>query len=225
MNQMLRKAMVSGLFVSIGTELDAEEDFPPGASDYRSAFCARVFPEDLDDEALEQVAMSEGVREEDGALIIPVGHGHFVLCDLQVSSQDIWEALDAREGDLETVGSLVLDLDNDGLSEDLPIDIEPFMGGFIIVNNVEINPAWTGAKLGLLGTALALRHWSFGCGLAALYPMKPGAKGIERDTSSAALAKYWGQLGFVELSGNVFVAPVDRHRMDAFIAKMMNSAR
>lgn len=183
-------------------------------------FHTRIYPEDMSGDDRDWIQANAHVSEEDESWVVSVGSGHFVVCDLQFPAREVLEALDAREGDLETVGARVLNLDGHGLVADLPVESNVFAGGMVIVNNVHIDPCWTGAKLGLIGTALVLRHFSFGCGVAALYPMKPGARDDERASSAAGLGRYWGRLGFVEHSGNVFVAALGWDHLDSLIGEL-----
>ncbi|MGB2737359.1 MAG: hypothetical protein WBC27_04880 [Candidatus Nanopelagicales bacterium] len=131
-------------------------------------------------------------------LVIPVGRGEFVTADLQ--APDCWEELDSRGHDLGLVGRALLGEGFD-LAE-LRAAFELVHMRAVIVNSMEIDPEWRGAKLGLLATELAIRELGKGADVAALFPMKPGLADLaERAAANRALSGFWGHLGFVEFNG------------------------
>ena len=99
-----------------------------------------------------------------------------------------------------------MDLRRGGLLPELADELSSFESYAIIVNSAHINPLWRGARLGLVGTGLALRELSRGCALAVLDPMEPGTVDEQaRAASHARLSRYWGSLGFEPFADRVHV--------------------
>jgi hypothetical protein len=220
-----RDELSDTLRVSLSTELDADEDSggcPPGAQDYYAEFTVTWYPEHglhvtKDAEStLRRLAEASGSDLTGDAVQLPVGHGHFLVVD--TFSPDVYDALDAREGDLEKLASSLFPGESDDrslLAPDLD-DVVEFVGGFaILVNSVTIDPLWRGASFGLRATGTVLEELRRGCSFAALHPMTPGTKGVAaRDSSHRALSRYWGRLGFRPWRDEIMVLPLATTALD-----------
>jgi len=157
-----RDELSATLRVSLITELDADDDsgdYPPGARDYHAEFTVTWYPQhglhvakDADP-TLRRLADAAGSDVTDEAVRLPVGHGHFLVVD--TFGPEVYDALDARESDLEKLASSLFPGGSDDgsmLAPDLD-DVVEFVGGFaILVNSVTTDPAWRGASFGLRAT-------------------------------------------------------------------------
>jgi hypothetical protein len=89
--------------LSAELELPGEEPFPPGAVDSYASYAVGWFPGENDewdegDEAVvARLAEAAKVDVAQDRVMIPVGHAPLVVVD---TSEDLFEALDAREADL-----------------------------------------------------------------------------------------------------------------------------
>jgi GNAT superfamily N-acetyltransferase len=147
-------------------------------------------PEDL--RLLESIARQG--REIDDGIRFEVGRAHFVVADLLEGG--LYDALDARESDLEYLAAVLF---SKGDNDTYEIEEELLAPGnhAVLVNLVEIDPIWRGMKLGLLSTGVALLELGRGCSFAALDAMQPGVDDEARRRSiHKRLTWYWRQLGF-----------------------------
>ena len=131
-------------------------------------------------------------------LVVPVGHGGFVLAELD--SPGCWHDLAAKGQDLGLVGESLRGEASD-LSP-LRTTVDLVYGRALIVNSMEIDPGWRGARYGLLAIELGMRELGRFADVAALYPMRPGLTDLEeRAAANRGLAQYWAHLGFVDYNG------------------------
>lgn len=193
---------------------------PPGAVDYYATFFVDWFPGDMDTEpdgvVLAAAARAAGITDADSECVeIPVGRAHFLIVD--TADPNLYEALDAREGDLELLGSVLLSQGHlvDALADQLEIG----SGYGILGNSLSIDAPWRGMHLGLRGAALALNELRRGCDFAAVFPMEPGTrKEDERHASHARLAKYWARLGFELWQNQIMVLDLNLTTFDQSVA-------
>jgi GNAT superfamily N-acetyltransferase len=133
-----------------------------------------------------------------------IGNAHIVRCRL--GDPRVFDLLDALDGDLSAVGSVVLDPSSGepaGPVEDL---IEGFGENFLILDRVELLPGWRGRGLGRWFAAEAIEVLSDGGTFVAAYaaPMDD-SEGAERRRAESKLKGVWGDIGFEPLRGNVMV--------------------
>lgn len=205
-----RASVVKGLRQTLSVTVRTEllQPTPVAVQEYTAALNVHWSPDDGPD--VNRAALSELAKVDIDAylpeldrflpdtLAIPVGQGSFVSVDLLAPS--CWTELAGRGRDLGLVGEGLLGEAFD-LSE-LRSTLDMTHGRAVIVNYVEIAPAWRGAKYGLLAAELVIRELGRCADAAALYPMQPGLEDLgERATAAAALADYWGQIGFVDFNG------------------------
>ena len=219
-----KQALLRSLSVELSVELAPYEDadpYPPGAQDYNAAFLVTWFPEDVvtlarDAIILRGLAVEAGAELTGEEIRLPVGSGHFLLIDLH--EPEVLDSLDAREADLETLGSAVLAGRSDETEMMAPGLVQRFdaFGSYaILVNHVEISSAWRGSGAGLAATAAVLQGMRRGCAFAALYPMEPGLRETSaRSAARAGLQRYWGRLGFADWTDNVMVLSLTRTDLD-----------
>ena len=130
--------------------------------------------------------------------MIPVGQGEFFWADLR--SPTCWEELSGRGLDVGLVGEALFGEAFDLAKLRSVVDLD--YGRALIVNSMEIAPAWRGAGFGLLATELTIGELGRDADVAALYPMKPGLADLaERAAVNRALSEYWARIGFVDFDG------------------------
>ena len=99
---------------------------PSGAVDFHATFYVDWFPDEIDtapdDVVLTAAARAAGVADSESDYVeIPVGSAHFLIIDS--ADPNLYDALDAREGDLELLGGALL---SDGrLVDALADQLEP----------------------------------------------------------------------------------------------------
>lgn len=214
------------LTASLHTRLECElrtagnQMEPSGAVDYHATFYVDWFPGEIDtapDElVLAAAALAAGVADSGSEYVeIPVGGAHFLIVDS--ADPDLYDALDAREGDLELLGSALL---RDGrLVDALADQLEAGSGYGILGNSLWIDAPWRGLHLGLTGAALAFNEMRRGCDFAAVFPMEPGTAGEdERDASHTRLTGYWARLGFELWQDQIMVLDLNLSTFDESVA-------
>ncbi|WP_405056817.1 hypothetical protein OG474_29260 [Kribbella sp. NBC_01505] len=212
--------------VRLATELTlpGEEHYPPGAVDYHASFSLTWYSFTADDpsdlQLLETIA-DQGTETDDG-IEFTVGQAHLVKVDL--SQSGLFDALDAREADLEYLASLLFTERSNGEYE-IESELEGFYSDAILVNSAEVDPLWRGHKLGLLGAGTAINELGRGCGLVALDAMQPGTRGAAaRKASHQRLAGYWSQLGFTPWRDRVLILDLALRTFDDHLTKLVRDA-
>ena len=175
-------ALKPTLFVTLHTDV-VQDASPAAVQEYRAEVYVEWSPDDgpeVDLAALSALAHvdAEHFLPEIGnvlpeTLVIPVGHGEFFAADLL--SATCWPELSGRGLDVALVGEALFGEAFDLATLRSVVDL--VHGRALIVNSMEIEPAWRGAGFGLLATELALGELGRGADVAALYPMKPGVGG------------------------------------------------
>ncbi|GAA5202004.1 hypothetical protein GCM10023346_47770 [Arthrobacter gyeryongensis] len=140
--------------------------------------------------------------EDDDEQII--GNAHIVRC--RISDPRVFDLLDALDGDLSAVASVVLDPvsgEPTGPVEDM---LQGFGENFLIIDRVEMLPGWRGRGLGRWFAAEVIEVLSDGGTFVATYasPMDE-SEGTERRRVESKLKGVWGDIGFEPVSGNVMV--------------------
>jgi GNAT superfamily N-acetyltransferase len=133
-----------------------------------------------------------------------IGNAHIVRC--RIGDPRVFDLLDALDGDLSAVASVVLDPfsgEPAGLVEDV---IEGFGENFLILDRVEMLPGWRGRGLGRWFAAEVIEVLSDGGTFVAAYaaPMDE-TEGSERRRAESKLKGVWGDIGFEPISGSVTV--------------------
>lgn len=133
-----------------------------------------------------------------------IGHAHIVRC--RIGDPRVFDLLDALDGDLSAVASVVLDpLSGEpaGPVEDM---IEGFGENFLILDRVELLPGWRGRGLGRWFAAEAIEVLSDGGTFVAAYAAPiDDSEGLERRRAESKLKRVWGDIGFTPICGNVMV--------------------
>jgi hypothetical protein len=217
-----RDQLTGSLFTRLECELRTADNRmePSGAVDYYATFFVDWFPSEIDTEPDEVVlaaaARAAGIADATSECIeIPVGRAHFLIVDS--ADPNLYEALDAKEGDLELLGSALLSQGH--LVDALADQLEPGSGYGILGNSLCIDAPWRGMHLGLRGAALALNELRRGCDFAAVFPMEPGTMTEdERQASHARLAKYWARLGFEHWQNQIMVLDLNLTTFDQSVA-------
>ncbi len=178
-------ALKPTLFVTLRTDV-VQDAGPAAVQEYGATVNVEWSPDDgpeVDLAALSALAHvdAEHFLPEIGnvlpdTLVIPVGQGEFFWADLR--SPTCWEELSGRGLDVGLVGEALFGEAFDLAKLRSVVDLD--YGRALIVNSMEIEPAWRGAGFGLLATELALGELGRGADVAALYPMKPGVGGPRR---------------------------------------------
>jgi len=215
----LRNSLPGELVVTLSTELRRAnaEAYPPGARDYTAEFhfhWRRDFESDNLDKAEKTIlalAKQAGVDVGDDVVPVRAGYAHIVVVDLLDNS--LYDALDAREADLEYLASVLL-TDNE-IDEELDSSLAGIGTYAILVNSVYVEPPWRGRAFGLLGTGLALAELRRGCSFAALDAVEPGATDdAERARSHQRLRQYWQRLGFSPFRDRVLTLDLGTTQFD-----------
>ncbi|GAA3617095.1 hypothetical protein GCM10022223_37040 [Kineosporia mesophila] len=185
-----------------------KDPWPPGATEYSVSFSVSWFrpeaKEAPDGDAQILGELSRDAADADGYVTARVGSANLIVADIYERS--LFEALDARSGDLAHIGGAILDIGSGELAAELLRIVDGVGQNLLIVNTVQIDEPFRGLSFGLIGTGLLLQHLCKSSGgVAALYPMKPGAQDEDRDTSYARLSAYWSRLGFELFQDNVHV--------------------
>ena len=132
-----------------------------------------------------------------------------------------WAALDAMEGDLEHIGSTILNVADGSLLDDLDERIESFDERLLILNSVNLADEWRGFGIGALLAGAALEAMSPGARLAATYPMPlDDATGDTRRAAAEKLGKVWAQIGFEPYRNGVWVADFGRVEFTRGLAEL-----
>lgn len=148
------------------------------------------------------VTVNEGA-EEDGTPGPVVCRIHIVRGLL--GHPELWETLDALEGDLEAVGGTILDVRRGDLVDDLDEEIEPSGDRLLILNSVTLSGEWRGYGLGALFAGVALETLAPGARLAATFPAPlTDAEEAEREVAIHQLGTVWSQIGFASYKDGVW---------------------
>lgn len=216
-----RRHVVDSLRVTVQTTLDPNPEagvYPPGAQDWWASFVVRRWIDDTAqtdaDGAVLDDLFAAGETGSDGTPIVTIGEAQFVVVD---HMQDVYEALDARDSDLEQIGTFYAE----GDWED-QLDFAVLESSSIIVQNVMINFAWRGANMGLLATGSILSGTRRGCAFAILHAMGHGADGdANRARANEGLTRYWGHLGFEVQGDELLVMDLSSTVLDTRLAALL----
>lgn len=140
--------------------------------------------------------------EDDNEQVI--GHAHIVRC--RMGDPRVFDLLDALDGDLSAVASVVLDPSSGEPAGPVEDMIEGFGENFLILDRVEMLPGCRGRGLGRWFAAEAIEVLSDGGTFVAAYasPMDD-SEGTERRRAESKLKGVWGDIGFKPVRGNVMV--------------------
>ncbi|TDD53848.1 hypothetical protein E1263_27530 [Kribbella antibiotica] len=212
--------------VRLSTELalPGQEHYPPGAVDYNATFSLTWYSFTTDDPSdihlLEAIA--DHGKDADDGIEFTVGHAHLVKVDL--GQHGLFDALDARDADLEYLAALLFTERPNGEYE-IESELEGFNSDALLVNSAEVDPLWRGHKLGLLGTGTAIKEIGRGCGLVALDAMQPGTRGAPaRRASHQRLTSYWSQLGFKPWRERVLILDLALRTFDDHLTNLVSNA-
>jgi GNAT superfamily N-acetyltransferase len=215
----LLAALKPTLFVTLRTDV-VQAATPAAVQEYRASINVEWSPDngpEVDLETLSSLAHvdAEHFLPEIGnvlpeTLVIPVGQAEFFSADLL--SATCWQELSARGLDVGLVGEALFGEAFDLAKLRSVVDL--VHGRALIVNSLEIAPAWRGAGFGLLAMELAIGELGRGADVAALYPMKPGVADLaERAAVNRALSEYWARVGFVDFNG-IMIRDLSGHDED-----------
>lgn len=141
-------------------------------------------------------------EEDDNEQVI--GHAHIVRC--RIGDPRVFDLLDALDGDLSAVASVVLDPSSGEPAGPVEDMIQGFGENFLILDRVEMLPGWRKRGLGRWFAAEAIEVLSDGGTFVAAYaaPMDD-SEGTERRRAESKLKGVWGDIGFKPLRRNVMV--------------------
>jgi GNAT superfamily N-acetyltransferase len=148
----------------------------------------------------------ESVWEDDGEGA-PIEHSVARMQIVKGSLDDpsLWDQLDAIEGDLEVIGSELLDHRGD-LTSDVYDHVSGGGSYLLILNSVRVAPAWRGFGVGVMLAGLALQTLGDDAACVATFPAPlDGSQGKARKEAVRKLEKVWAQLGFQPFGGGVWI--------------------
>lgn len=156
-----------------------------------------------EDRLVEQWSAALCLSDEDDNEQV-IGHTHMVRC--RIGDPRVFDLLDALDGDLSAVASVVLDPSSGEPAGPVEDMIEGFGEHFLILDRVEMLPGWRGRGLGRWFAAEAIEVLSDGGTFVAAYaaPMDD-SEGTERRQAESKLKGVWGDIGFKPVGGNVMV--------------------
>jgi GNAT superfamily N-acetyltransferase len=133
-----------------------------------------------------------------------IGRAHIVRC--RIGDPSVFDLLDALDGDLSAVASVVLDPYSGHPVEPVEDMLQGFGENFLILDRVEMLPTWRRRGIGRWFAAEAIEVLSDGSTFVAAYasPMDE-SEGTERRRAASKLKGVWGDLGFEPVSGHVMV--------------------
>jgi GNAT superfamily N-acetyltransferase len=157
-----------------------------------------------EDRLVEQWNAALHLSDEDDDHEQVIGNAHIVRCRL--GDPTVFDLLDALDGDLSAVASVVLDPSSGEPAGPVEDMIEGFGENFLILDRVEMLPGWRGRGLGRWFAAEAIEVLSDGGTFVAAYaaPMDDSEE-IERRRAESKLKGVWGDIGFKPVRGNVMV--------------------
>jgi GNAT superfamily N-acetyltransferase len=137
---------------------------------------------------------------------------------------DLWNQLDALEGDLEAVGSSVLE---DGDLREEVLDLcQGGAGGanLMILNSVIADARWRGYGVGAFLAGEAIQALADDCGCVATYPAPlDRTTDDQREKAISKLARVWESIGFQRLDDDVMVLDPSSIRLGEALARMRHN--
>ncbi len=153
----------------------------------------------------------------------PVGELHLVAVDL-VRSVDPWAALDSSNDDLAHIGDTVFDMNTGQLSEMLDSSIPRGGDRLLILDRVELEPAWQGHNLAALLVAESLDQLRPGCRVALCLPAplerRPDETDEQYQSSVERMRHVWSQVGFRPFRDGVWLLEPNSGALDASLRRL-----
>jgi ribosomal protein S18 acetylase RimI-like enzyme len=136
-----------------------------------------------------------------------IGHMEFLMVDERMVGR-VFDSLDVHDGHAASHAAAILALGND---EDGPVEM-PF-GPYLVVETVELKPAYRGRGLGTYLTGMAIKMIGPGCNIVTVYPFPLDAERDEigdavqpaTNHAIAAIGRSWERLGFAPYRYGVYV--------------------
>ena len=150
-----------------------------------------------------------GLRNAANGQSMSVAEGFFVRvdpfepCRFEGEYLSAAEVLDEISSDLATFLPL---LTEDGFAQELDEVIEMPSGDLLIMDRVEVAPAWRGRGLGAFLAATAINKLSRGCAMVATYPSAYEHLGSDRyNAETERLQRLWSSIGFFPYEGGIYL--------------------
>jgi hypothetical protein len=133
-----------------------------------------------------------GDPDEDGEEPSTVGYVDAILVDC-LTCDDPWDAMDARSGDLMTIGSALFDRSVGGLVGELGESV-------LIIDRAQIDQNHRGSGRGLLMVGAMIEKLGTRCDVIACWPAP--AEGERTKVGVRKLQDHWKRLGFRALKSD-----------------------
>lgn len=151
-----------------------------------------------------------------------VGELQLLVVDL-LTCPDPWGALDSSNDSIAHIGDTVFDANTGQLSERLDGVLGRAGHRVLVLDRVELEPAWQGHNVAALLAAEALDHLRTGCRVALCLPGpldRTGVSAEEYDEAVRRMQGVWKQVGFRPFDDGVWLLEPSGGTLDERLASL-----
>lgn len=154
----------------------------------------------------------------------PIGTISVLSVDLR-ECEDPWDALDSSNDDIAHIGDVVFDVNTGQLAEGLASRLHDTGDRVLVLDRVELVPAWQGKGVAALLIAETLELMRTGCRAALCLP-GPLDRGAEEDYEAGydeavrRMTKVWSRVGFRPFAEGVWLLEPRLGTLDETLASL-----